>query len=736
MSLPALNRDESPGFFEGLNPEQQKAVETTEGPVLVLAGAGTGKTRVLTTRLSHILEQGKARPYEVLAVTFTNKAAREMKERVAMMVGGVVEGMWLGTFHALCTRIIRAHAEKLGLNSNFTILDSDDQIRLMKQIMEAERIEDKNWPAKNIMGQIQRWKDQALSPEQAMKSQGKGDRAWIARLYQIYQERLHTLNAVDFGDLLLYPIHLFMNEPEILEHYQQKFKYILVDEYQDTNVAQYMWLRLLAQAHQNICCVGDDDQSIYSWRGAEVANILRFEQDFPECMTVRLEQNYRSTSSILDCATSLISNNATRLEKTLWTEIEGGEKVRIQPMWDGNEEAKMIAYEIERLRIDGHSLKDIAILVRAGFQTREFEERFITIGLPYKVIGGLRFYERQEIRDAIAYFRVVTQPKDGLAFERIINVPKRAIGPQTVKLLHDVARDGQISLYEAVQSLLGTSELRPKVQQNLSQLIKDFERWRGQLESLEPQQLAELILDESGYTTMWKNDKSPEAPGRLENLKELVQALAEFESLNAFLEHVSLVMDNAADDSGDQVNVMTLHSAKGLEFETVFLPGWEEGIFPHQKALDESGSKGLEEERRLAYVGITRAKKNAVITYAANRRIYNNWQSAYPSRFIAELPNDSVIELKQKGIMSNRRSGNYFAPQKQKKPQPRYDEYNQDITDNWEDMSQDVDMGVGTAVTHKRFGRGVIVGIEGQRLDVNFEAGGLKKVLANFVEKV
>lgn len=730
MSLPALKTSESPSLFVSLNPEQRKAVETTDGPVLVLAGAGTGKTRVLTTRLAYILEQGKARPYEVLAVTFTNKAAREMKERVAGIVGGIIDGMWLGTFHALCTRIIRAHAEKLGLNSSFTILDTDDQIRLMKQIMEAERIDDKNWPAKNLMGQIQRWKDQALTPAQAMKNFGRGERGWIARLYHLYQERLQNLNAVDFGDLLLYPIHLFMSEPDVLESYQKKFKYILVDEYQDTNVAQYMWLRLLAQTHHNICCVGDDDQSIYSWRGAEVANILRFEQDFPDCATIRLEQNYRSTSPILDCATSLIANNTKRLEKTLWTETEGGEKIRIQPMWDGQEEARLIAHEIERLRLEGHPLKEVAILVRAGFQTREFEERFITIGLPYKVVGGLRFYERQEIRDAIAYFRVVTQPRDSLAFERIINVPKRAIGPQTIKLLHDVARDAQISLYEAAQSMMGTSELRPKVQESLGQFLRDCERWQGQIETLPAQQLAEIILDESGYTSMWKSDKSPEAPGRLENLKELVQALSEFESLAAFLEHVSLVMDNAADDNGDQVNVMTLHSAKGLEFETVFLPGWEEGVFPHQKALDEAGSSGLEEERRLAYVGITRAKKNAVISYAARRRIYNNWQTAYPSRFISELPQDSILELKQKGMMS-RQSNTYFAPKKTL----YYDEDTQNTQDHWEDMSQEVDVVIGTQVTHKRFGRGVIVGIEGQRLDVNFETGGLKKVLANFIEK-
>jgi DNA helicase II / ATP-dependent DNA helicase PcrA len=657
-------------YLAGLNPEQREAVETLDGPVLVLAGAGTGKTRVLTTRIAHILTLGRARPSEILAVTFTNKAAREMKVRVGQMVGQIVEGMpWLGTFHSIGVKILRRHAEMVGLKPDFTILDTDDQIRLLKQIIEAEHIDDKRWPARVLAGMIDSWKNRGLIPQQVPT----GEAAWFAdgrgaKLYTIYQERLKILNGADFGDLLLENIRLFREQSDVLRQYQARFKFILVDEYQDTNVAQYLWLRLLAQGTstqategtlpgesdpardapassrkpKNICCVGDDDQSIYGWRGAEVDNILRFEHDFPGAKVIRLERNYRSTGHILAAASHLIAHNEGRLGKTLRTEGDAGEKVTVTAAWDSEEEARAIGEDIEQLQRQGHKLNEIAILVRASFQMREFEDRFVTLGLPYRVIGGPRFYERAEIRDALAYLRCVNSPADDLAFERIVNVPKRGLGDATVQALHDHARAKRVPLTEAARLMVETEEMKPRPRTNLRDLLAAFDRWRAQRDTLPHTELAEIVLDESGYTEMWQKDRSAEAAGRLENLKELIRAMEEFENLQGFLEHVSLIMDTDKGDGADAVSIMTLHSAKGLEFDTVFLPGWEEGLLPHQRALDDQGRPGLEEERRLAHVGLTRARKNAKIYFVSNRRIHGAWSSTVPSRFIDELPEESV----------------------------------------------------------------------------------------------
>ncbi|MDP2295944.1 MAG: UvrD-helicase domain-containing protein [Pseudolabrys sp.] len=694
-------------YLADLNPEQREAVETLDGPVLVLAGAGTGKTRVLTTRIAHILNLGRAHPREILSVTFTNKAAREMKERVGKMVGSIVEGMpWLGTFHAIGVKILRRHAEMVGLKSDFTILGVDDQIRLIKQLIEVEKLDEKRWPARVFAMILDGWKNRGLTPDQvpageaAAFANGKGK-----KLYAAYQERLKTLNAADFGDLLLECIRLFREHPDVLRQYQTRFKYILVDEYQDTNVAQYLWLRLLSQTasalptprpsrgeggaseqsedasgegldladtfdvaaphpdplpvkdgerekKKNICCVGDDDQSIYGWRGAEVDNILRFDHDFPGAKVIRLERNYRSTGHILAAASALIAHNEGRLGKTLRTEDVLGEKVQVTGAWDSEEEARAIGEEIEQMqraaRDEGqdHPLDEIAILVRASFQMREFEERFIQLGLNYRVIGGPRFYERAEIRDALAYLRVIAQPADDLAFERIVNVPKRGLGDATVQMLHDYARRQRIPLTEAARILSSTDEMKPKPRGALRELMANFERWRKQKDTLPHTELAEIVLDESGYTEMWQKDRSADAAGRLENLKELVRSMQEFENLAGFLEHISLVMDTDRSEGEQAVNIMTLHSAKGLEFDTVFLPGWEEGLFPHQRSLDESGRNGLEEERRLAHVGITRARKRAKIFFASNRRIHGMWSTNIPSRFLDELP-EANVEVKE-----------------------------------------------------------------------------------------
>jgi DNA helicase II / ATP-dependent DNA helicase PcrA len=855
----AMGAGGNAAYLAGLNAEQRLAVETLDGPVLVLAGAGTGKTRVLTVRIAHILATGRARPSEILGVTFTNKAAREMKHRVGEIVGHVVEGMpWLGTFHSIGVKILRRHAELVGLKTDFTILDVDDQIRLLKQLLEAENIDEKRWPARVLAMLIDGWKNRGLTPDQvptgeaAAFANGKG-----LKLYKAYQERLKILNAADFGDLLLENIRLFREQPEVLRQYQARFKFILVDEYQDTNVAQYLWLRLLAQrsaaqttshrargevdarsasdegalplperaerpphpnplpargereqqASKNICCVGDDDQSIYGWRGAEVDNILRFEHDFPGATVIRLERNYRSTGHILAAASHLIAHNEGRLGKTLRTDEAPGEKVNVTGAWDSEEEARAVGEEIEELQRGGHTLNEIAILVRASFQMREFEDRFVTLGLPYRVIGGPRFYERAEIRDALAYLRVINSPADDLAFERIVNVPRRGLGDATVQLLHEHARKRRVPLTEAARAVLETDELKPKPRGALRGLIEAIDRWRKQRDEVPHTQLAEIVLDESGYTEMWQKDRSADAAGRLENLKELIRSMEEFENLQGFLEHISLVMDNEQAAEADAVNIMTLHSAKGLEFDTVFLPGWEEGVFPNQRTLDDQGRAGLEEERRLAHVGLTRARKRARIYFATNRRMHGLWQTNIPSRFLDELPEDNVEVTESKGGYGGYGAsrfdamtsfGSNYATPGWQRAQAKKSENGQDgfheggFSDGFSDAggtryepdddasplsslgrgrSRDGRSGearqrsgrsgakprlpltiegelvakstgtvsaftLGDRVFHQKFGNGNITAIDGNKLTIQFDKAGEKRVVDSFVERV
>ena len=751
MSEPASAGDASVRYpyLADLNEGQNAAVMAMDGPVVVLAGAGTGKTRVLTTRLAHILMTGRAAPAQVLAVTFTNKAAREMKDRVAAILRRPVEGWWLGTFHSLAARMLRRHAGLVGLVPGFTIIDTDDQVRLIKQILRAEDIDDKKWPARAVLGAIERWKDRGLGPGQVTAAQAgelAGGRA--LEIYRLYQERLRVLQACDFGDLLLHMLTVLREHPDVLEDYHRQFRYLLVDEYQDTNVAQYLFLRLLAQGHRNICCVGDDDQSIYGWRGAEVGNILRFETDFPGARVVRLERNYRSTGRILAAADGLIAHNRDRLGKTLWTVGEEGAKLRVRGLWDGEAEARFVGDEIEDLQRRGHALNQIAILVRAGAQTREFEERFIALGTPYRVIGGPRFYERMEIRDALAYLRVINQPDDGLAFERIINKPKRALGDATVRRLHETGRALDVSLMQAAKALVGTDELRSaKARRSLAALVADFARWRELADTMHHAELAAQVLDESGYTEMWRNDKSVEAPGRLENLKELIAALEEFDSLAGFLEHVSLVMEAIGDQSGDQVTVMTLHAAKGLEFDTVFLPGWEEGLFPNQRALDENGMRALEEERRLAYVGLTRARQRALVSFAANRRMHGSWAAAIPSRFVDELPEEHIERESDQGLYGGMgaTAGGFtegFAAFGEDRMSPgmvrarsRQGQASQfiDVTPIQVESLGAGGYGRGDRVFHRKFGYGTVEIVEGERLTISFDAAGEKKVIASFV---
>ena len=738
-------------FLEKLNPEQREAVLATEGAVLVLAGAGTGKTRVLTTRLAHILENGMAYPSQILAVTFTNKAAREMRERVGDLIGHAVEGLpWLGTFHSIAAKILRIHAELVDLKSSFTILDTDDQIRLLKQIIRAENIDDKRWTARYLATLIDSWKNKGLTPDKLPSKEGfKFADGKGGALYKIYQDRLKVLNACDFGDLLLHNITIFTQHPDVLKRYHSKFRYLLVDEYQDTNVCQYLWLRLLAQGSQNLCVVGDDDQSIYGWRGAEVDNILRFEKDFPGAKVVRLERNYRSTSHILGAASGLIAANKDRLGKTLWTEQDGGEKVMVTGVWDAPAEARIISSEIENWRSNGGAYNDIAILVRASRQMRSFEERFIALGLPYRVIGGPRFFERQEIRDAHAYLRVVLSPTDDLAFERIVNVPKRGIGQTSVQKLQMAARAMNKSLEATTRELVKTDEIRGKARTSLRAFITDIDRWRQESKLRKHTDLAEHILDESGYTQMWRDNKDAKSAGRLENLKELIQAMSEFDTLEAYLEHVSLVLDVEAGPQEDEISLMTLHAAKGLEFPLVFLPGWEEGIFPSQKSLDENGMAGLEEERRLAYVGITRAREQARIYFAANRQVYGSWQSSIPSRFIDELPPQHVEAQSETGYYHQSRHdldyssefSESFGAQRSSPGWQRYKD-NQSRFQTIEGhatrrpaKNTNSAFSVGERIFHQKFGYGVIRSADGNKLTVAFEKAGEKKVLDGFVEK-
>ncbi len=734
-----------PPYLAGLNDAQRQAVEAMDGPVLVLAGAGTGKTRVLTTRLAHLLATGRAWSSQILAVTFTNKASLEMKSRVEAILGRSTESMWLGTFHALGARILRRHAELAGLKPNFTILDTDDQLRLVKQVMEASNMDIKRWPPRGLLAVIERWKDRGLTPQKVSTGEiGEYATGQSLDIYRAYQQRLKTLNAVDFGDLLLHCLTMFSEHGDVLADYQERFRYILVDEYQDANVAQYLWLRFLARSHHNICCVGDDDQSIYGWRGAEVGNILRFEKDYSGAKVVRLEQNYRSTPHILGAASGLIAHNQGRLGKTLWTGEEAGAKVVLRGVWDGEEEARVAGEEIEALQRKGHALSEIAILVRAGFQLREFEERFITLGLPYRVIGGPRFYERREIRDAIAYFRVIFQPDDDLAFERIVNLPRRGIGDVAMQTLHHLARAENLSLTAAAARLVETDELKLRSRTPLAGLLEQFALWRDQAREMLHFELAEQVLDGSGLTAMWQEDKSPDAPGRLENLKELVTAIEEFETLPGFLEHVSLVMEATENAHGDMVNLMTLHGAKGLEFDTVFLPGWEEGVFPHQRAMDEEGARGLEEERRLAYVGLTRARRNVAISFAANRHLYGSWESCLPSRFIDEIPEEHTERDSAPGLYGAARDGGLaedtpsfdYAPAIEDSARTRVIEGHARPGNKVQSQvrtPQNIE--TSDEVFHTKFGYGRVRSVDGDKLEIAFETG-VKKVLESFVEKV
>jgi len=745
-----------PPYLAGLNPPQREAVLTTEGPVLVLAGAGTGKTAALTARLAHLLYTRKAWPSELLAVTFTNKAAREMKERVGRIVGEAVEGMpWLGTFHSVGARMLRRHAELVGLKSNFTILDTDDQLRLMKQLILAADIDEKRWPARLLGSYIDRWKNKGWTPDQVDAGEAEGyANGKGARLYALYQARLRDLNACDFGDLLLHMLVILKRHRDVLEYYQQRFRYILVDEYQDTNQAQYLWLRLLAQERKNLCCVGDDDQSIYSWRGAEVSNILRFEKDFPGAKIIRLEQNYRSTPHILAAASGLIAKNAGRLGKSLWTVAGEGDKLQVIGIWDGPEEARRVGEELETIQLRGGRLDECAILVRAQFQTREFEDRFIAIGLPYRIVGGFRFYERAEIRDALAYLRVIAQPADDLAFERIVNVPKRGLGDKAVTRLHQLARAEGIPLSFAAARILDTDELTGAARRSLANLVGDFARWRAKLDELPHPELARLVLDESGYSAMLQADRSAESAGRLENLAELTRAMEDYETLGAFLEHVSLVMDNDADREADKVTIMTIHAAKGLEFDTVFLAGWEEGVFPSQRALDEGGNASLEEERRLAYVAITRARKRCVILHAANRRIYGQWTSSIPSRFVTELPEPHVdSETTMTGGASlwranwSERADPFADVARGSGRGPGWQRaaasgsFNRNAGPVIDVKASAISLGnpgrgdiaLGQRVFHAKFGYGEVAEIEGNKLEIDFEKAGRKRVLDSFV---
>jgi len=741
---PASPPNPAPDYLDGLNEGQLAAVEAIDGPVLVLAGAGTGKTRVLITRLAHILHSRPIDPWQILAVTFTNKAAQEMRERTAAIIGPAAADIKLGTFHSIGVWLLRRHAELVGLKPNYTILDTDDQLRLLKQILTEQGIDTKQWPQRGLAAVIDRWKDKGQRPDQISNTDGDGfAHGRAAALYKLYQERLLELNACDFGDLLLHPLTIFHQHPDVLKKYQNQFHYILVDEYQDTNVAQYLLLRLLAQQHKNICCVGDDDQSIYGWRGAEVGNILRFEEDFPGAKIIRLERNYRSTAHILGAASGLIANNENRLGKTLWTEDNDGDKVMLRGIWDGKAEARWVADEIESLQRQKYSLQDMAILVRASFQTRDFEECFLSNGIKYRVIGGLRFYERREIRDVIAYLRVINQQDDDLAFERIYNLPKRGLGPKALDTLRTIGRDLRLSLARSADYAVEHSLFKGKALATLSKVSQNFSHWREQKDFIPPSELVEQVLDQSGYLQMWKKDTSTEAAGKVENLKELIQALSEYETLDLFLEHVALVTENNQNTNSEMVSLMTLHAAKGLEYEAVFLPGWEEGLFPHQRALDENGVKALEEERRLAYVGITRARKHCFISYASSRQIHGQWQNSLPSRFVNELPADHISEQSEAGLSARglqdddiqtdwkTDAASHLTHILAKRARQNYQ-----MTDNSFKPVNDGNTGlsIGDRVFHQKFGYGHIRAKDANKLEIAFEKAGYKKVMENFVD--
>ena len=715
-----------------LNPPQKKAVETTEGALLVLAGAGTGKTRVLTTRLAYILNKGLAQPHEVLAVTFTNKAAKEMAERVESLIDRPTAGMWLGTFHALCARFLRQYAEHVGLQRDFIIITPDDQTKLVKQLMAEKGVDETRWPAKQALNVFSRWKDNAWTPADVPHTDASAIGGKGVEIYQAYQERLRALNACDFGDLLLHVVTLLKTQPALLERYQQRFKYILVDEYQDTNVVQYLWLRLLALGHKNICVVGDDDQSIYGWRGAQVGNILRIEEDFPGAGIVRLEQNYRSTGHILKAASALIAKNSERHSKTLWTDGTDGLPVELTTMWDEKEEARSIVTEIENHFKGGGAYTDCAILLRTAAQTRAFEEQFIKMGMPYVIVGGLKFYERKEVRDALAYLRLVHTYADDLAFERIINTPKRGVGEASVKTIRELAQMHGIPMYHAMQNALSSGTFKGKSATALHGFTALIEGLQ-EAKTWQTDQLMERILEESGYLQMLKEDKNKEeAKTRLENLKELVRSMQEYADIASYLEHIALVTDADADDSTDAARMMTIHAAKGLEFDTVFIPGFEEGLFPHQRSLDDTGTEGLEEERRLAYVALTRGRRRVVVSHASSRRLYGNYMPTSPSRFIEDIPEENLKKIASKN--SSQRAwqpdhGDNWSPYKSKKT-PLFEAENIYVS-----QQADSSYPIGGRVFHDKFGYGKIRRQEGEgttlKVIVAFDKAGEKKLLAS-----
>ncbi len=684
----------------------------------MLAGAGTGKTRVLTTKLSKIIRENYANPYEILTVTFTNKAANEMKNRVESILRINTAGWWIGTFHSMGARILRKNPEIVGLKKQFTIIDTDDQLKLLKQVLSFHNIDDKRWPAKNLSYVIQRWKDKGLNPDNVDQHGSDFANNKGAILYETYQKRLKTLNAADYGDLLLQNLNMFHIQPDIKYYYKNKFKFVLVDEYQDTNLCQYQWLQNIVNKNQNICVVGDDDQSIYSWRGAEVKNIFKFEKEYDKVKVIKLEKNYRSKANILNAANFLISNNKNRMGKDLWTDDDAGEKIEIINVNNNEEEATYISDKIEELLSSGVLLESFAILVRASYQTRAFEDRFIKIGMPYKIIGGTKFYERLEIRDALAFLRIVASDYDDLAFERIINVPKKGIGEKTIRSIEVFRREKDLSLIQATKELVKINYFSNKINNNLSNFIKLVEKWRNQ-KTLNASELAETILDESGYTEMWQNDKSVEAESRLDNLKELINAISEFDTIRSFIEHIQLVMDNELNNKNNSVNILTFHASKGLEFENIFLPGWEEEVFPNKRALEERLNEGLEEERRLAYVGITRAQKRVWILHANSRIIHGQWFYSTPSRFLSELPSDNIIS-------NSDTNANYFGNL----------DYQNNILENNNIYIENKDTILkGDRVFHQKFGYGLVINLENDNAEVNFEKTSTKKVKIDYLIK-
>ena len=728
-------------YLETLNKSQLEAVKNTEGPNLVLAGAGTGKTRVLTTRVAHIIDSKLAFPSQILCVTFTNKAAREMSERIQNLVSVRMDRMpWIGTFHSIGAKIIRNHAEVIGLKPSFTILDKDDQLSLIKQILKSENLDQSKYVPKYIQSRIDQWKNKALNPNdiKADSLDNMSDDKTL-NIYKLYQQRLFQINCLDFGDLLLQCINLFKNE-DVLKRYSENFKYVLVDEYQDTNTAQYQWLKYLSSANQNICCVGDDDQSIYSWRGAEIDNMLRFEKDFDNTKTTRLEENYRSTNNILKSASSLISYNEARLGKELYSDQGNGDPVYIHLVNSSRDEATFVAQEIMKLRDENPDLNNIAVLVRAVFQSREIEEALIRYSVPYRIIGGIRFYERAEIKDAVSYLRIVYENQDDVAFERAIMTPKRGVGEKSFNKIIEVSKNKRISLFQASKLLAGTDEVNKKASSSLEEFIQVIERGISMIETTQYPEILKVLLDESGYMEMLKNDKNVSAQTKIENIKELIIAMEDYNSIEEFLEHISLVTSVDENNEDNKVSLMTLHAAKGLEYDFIFLPGWEEGLFPHQKTIDESGNKGIEEERRLAYVGITRARKTVNISTSMSRRFQNNWMPSLQSRFIEELDQDLVKTVSH--IADHLDNVDEFNQDFDFKPKKIYlnptegSSYKTVLSmeeENVRDINDDIILQIGQIVKHKKFGIGKIQDLDGSKAVVDFDEHGKKKLISDFL---